>query len=444
MTASSLPVCELREWEQSPPLPYGPPQAADLALTETLGSSGTSPLAVTWLHDGTVRVTARSWVGVVRFSSFEVRVVPKLVGGNLGVLAMVDYASGLNFLRRLPVQRTLPMDDTHLLELLCLLLAEEATSVARQGLLADYRVIEEALGVVRGRLLVREQVTRRFGQLAMLECRFDEFGTDVPENQLVAWALSRAARVCSDDNVRRALRRVLPVFEQACEPDVRDPQWYRNHIVYGRRNRHYREVHELSYLILEGLALRDLYNDGGVRCFSFLLDMNVLFERFVTRLLADSIGDLASVVSQMKVRSVIRNELTGRTYAEIRPDIVVEYCASGGNLQRLPIDAKYKLYDMRKISPADIYQVFLYAYAFQHSGQDASAAVFYPAERWTGSPRLGIHSLSASGAARLTGWGINVQQALGAIAGGGSALAEVHAWMRTAALEALTSHAPGV
>lgn len=437
MRPSSLPVCELREWEQSPPLPYGPPQASDLALTEGFTATGTSPLPVTWLHDGTVRVAARSWVGVVRFSSFEVRVIPKLVGGNLGVLAMVDYASGLNFLRRLPVQRTLPMDDTHLLDLLCLLLAEEATSVARQGLLADYRMIEEPLGVVRGRLLVREQVTRRFGQLAVLECRFDEFGTDVPENQLVALALSRAARVCSDERVRRALRRVLSVFEQACEPEVRDPQWYRNHIVYGRRNGHYREVHELSHLILEGLGLRDLYNAGGTRCFSFLLDMNVLFERFVTRLLTDSIGNIATVAPQMKVRSVIRNELTRGTYAEIRPDIVVEHRSSGGELQRLPIDAKYKLYDMRKVSPADIYQVFLYAYAFQHPSHDATAAIFYPAERWTGSPRLGIRSLSSSGTARLSGWGIDVQQTLRAISEGGSALAEVHARMRTAALEAL-------
>ena len=95
---------------------------------------------------------------------------------------------------------------------------------------------------------------------------------------------------------------------------------------------------------------------------------------------------------------------------------------------------------MRNISPADIYQVFLYAYAFQDPGHDASAAIFYPAERWTGSPRLGIHSPSSSDAARLTGWCIYIPQALGAIAEGGPALAEIHAWIPPP--ESLTSLAP--
>src|SRR3712207_7650993 len=49
----------------------------------------------TTLFRSGVWVTTRSWVGVVRFESFELRVVPKLEGGNLAVARMLEYASGI-------------------------------------------------------------------------------------------------------------------------------------------------------------------------------------------------------------------------------------------------------------------------------------------------------------------------------------------------------------
>jgi hypothetical protein len=42
------------------------------------------------LHNGTLRVGSRAWVGVVRLERAELHVVPKLSSGNLAVLQMVD------------------------------------------------------------------------------------------------------------------------------------------------------------------------------------------------------------------------------------------------------------------------------------------------------------------------------------------------------------------
>src|SRR5258708_32945640 len=63
------------------------PTDRDRALSEELGS-GDRKLAIDWLIDG-ARIQSRSWVGVARFSTFEVQVVPKLAGGSLGVMTMV-------------------------------------------------------------------------------------------------------------------------------------------------------------------------------------------------------------------------------------------------------------------------------------------------------------------------------------------------------------------
>src|SRR4051812_47861438 len=95
------------------------PTEADQSLADRLMSDETDArLAVRWLANGDVDITASSWVGVVRFSKLDVLVVPKLVGGALRVLRMLDYAAGVNMLRRLPSDRPLPADGTDLFDLI--------------------------------------------------------------------------------------------------------------------------------------------------------------------------------------------------------------------------------------------------------------------------------------------------------------------------------------
>jgi 5-methylcytosine-specific restriction enzyme subunit McrC len=61
-----------------------------------------------------------------------------------------------------------------------------------------------------------------------------------------------------------------------------DAQWYEQMIHYGRRNGRYRPVHELSKLILRGVAFDDIYDTSTGRVTAFMLDMNTIFARFVT------------------------------------------------------------------------------------------------------------------------------------------------------------------
>jgi 5-methylcytosine-specific restriction enzyme subunit McrC len=56
-------------------------------------------------------------------------------------------------------------------------------------------------------------------------------------------------------------------------------------------------------------------------------------------------------------RSIILNASTGQPYARVVPDILVERSAAD-TTARLAIDAKYKLYDERKLSSSDVYQSF--------------------------------------------------------------------------------------
>jgi len=390
-----------------------PPSPTDRAAADDLAAAGDdTKLRVRWLIDGRVEISASSWVGVVRFSNLDIRVVPKLVGGELNVLRMIAFASGVDVLRRLPNLRALPPSGEDFLQLVCLFLAEEAGWVVRQGLLRDYRATEEPIGVLRGRLNIREQYLRRFGRLDVLECRFDEYDGDIPDNQLLSAALSVARYLARGPELSFEIGRLAAIWNEACVPPVLDPQWYLDRITYGRRNRHYQTGHTLAALLLRYAGFTDVFDSrpGAVR--TFLLDMNELFEQFIERLLTVVLrGSPLRVSGQDPLRAVIRDDTSGRTYARVRPDLVITATQLG---ERVPFDSKYKRYDLKKVATADIYQTFLYAYAL---GADTArrAAIIHPATDGGTLATLSVHSTTGTLGAHIGVVGIDVSAMLAAL-----------------------------
>ncbi len=413
-TGSLLPTFELGEW-QSRLIDGETLTPTDQQLKQNLEAGEEGRLVVDELRSG-VRITARSWVGVVRFERFEVRVVPKLAGDELGLVEMIEFATGLDALRRASSARTLHAEGAGLVDLLALLLAEAAEAILRGGILADYVEREDELLVLRGRLLGDQQVMRRFGQVDRLVCRFDEHEQDIVENQLLAAALGRCSTHVSHESVRRRVRRLLGVFQEVCRADTLDLEALRHRgIVYHRLNDHYRDAHKLAWLLLDGLGTRDLLASGKTRCFAFLIDMNRLFEMFVFRLVDQLLaGTGFHLHYQRSDRSIIVDASTNQPYARVVPDLLIE--ATDPTLAaRVAVDAKYKLYDQRKLDSGDVYQGFLYAYAFGGAGGRVlpTALLLYPSStRTSRAVRLRVLSPQTSAGAEILAVGFAIPEAL--------------------------------
>ena len=131
--------------------------------------------------------------------------------------------------------------------------------------------------------------------------------------------------------------------------------------------------------------------------------MAELFERLV--------GDEMIVQTQFTMSSIIINTTTQKSYGTIRPDVVLQQ----GD-QRLAIDAKYKKYDERKISAADIYQTFLYAYAFEHD--PPTALIIYPANgSQLQQTDLAIRTIGGLQGANISAIGLPITQILDELEG---------------------------
>jgi len=404
-------IHEIPEWGRLDIDGAGPPSTDDLTLArqlrgqaDELGNAEGSKLLLDWSYDGRLRVRARSWVGVVRVAGHEIRVVPKHTHRSLGVLTMLRYASG-GMPEQVRSARTVQEGDRNLLDLMCLLLADESEMVVRQGALQDYVEHEEALAALRGRLLVDRQVHMRYGQVDEVECRFDELETDIAENRILAAGLAVASRVCTDIAIKARVRRLAAAFAELCSvaqgvTDAAEP------MEYTRRNKHYAVGHIWARLLLAQHGIHDLYAPGTPQTQAFLLDMNVLFERFIAQALEDSAtGTPFRVDRQSSTGSIIVDALNGRTYTRVRPDVLVRHSERA---ETYPVDTKYKLYDERRVAPEDVYQAFLYAFAFHPGHGPRQASLVYPSDRSEVNQRLAVRG---SGVTQATIRGVRVNLA---------------------------------
>jgi 5-methylcytosine-specific restriction enzyme subunit McrC len=398
----------ITEWGRLDIDDAGPPSEHDLILArqlrgqaDELGGTEGSKLLLDWSYDGRLRVRARSWVGLVRIACHEIRVVPKHTHGSLGVLTMLRYASAA-VPEQMRSPRTVQEGDRNLLDLACLLLADESEMVVRQGVLQDYVEHEEALQALRGQLLVDRQVRTRYGQVDEVECRLDELEADITENRILAAGLAVAARVCTDVAIKARVRRLAAAFAELCSvaqgaAEAAEP------MEYTRRNKHYAVGHIWARLLLAQHGIHDLYAPGTPLTHAFLLDMNVLFERFIAQALEDSAsGTPFRVDRQSSTGSIIIDALTGRTYTRVRPDMLVRH---GERDDTYPVDTKYKLYDERHVAPADIYQAFLYAFAFHSGHGPRQASLVYPSDRSEVNQQLAVRG---SGITQATIRGVRI------------------------------------
>ena len=132
-------------------------------------------------------------------------------------------------------------------------------------------------------------------------------------------------------------------------------------VTFDRLNAHYREVVALSRLILRHWAFEA--ERGGIRAAGFLMNMNTVFQEFVTQALRYELK-----VSEQTLRSDdrISRRVTLDDDGEIRlkPDLTWwdgPTCTFVG-------DAKYKRADDGHVPNADLYQLLAYATALDLPG----------------------------------------------------------------------------
>ncbi len=292
-----------------------------------------------------------STIGAVAVGGLSVVIEPKISIPQ--VLSLACYAIGK--VRFQPEDFDF-REEYALPDALALALTSHARRAFARGLLHGYRAEEEALYTVRGRIRFDDQLRRRFGIPLPVEVRYDEFTDDVLANRLVKAAAYRLGRMrLRAPEACRNLGRVAAMLEEVSlvEFSPHDVPTVR----YDRLNEHYRGVVELSRLILRHGAFES--GRGDVRASGFLMDMNVVFQEFVTQALRETLGVSSQAFGESYIDSLDYGERI-----RLKPDLTWRY----GSRYVFVGDAKYKRIDHERIPNADLYQLLAYATALNLPG----------------------------------------------------------------------------
>lgn len=248
--------------------------------------------------------------------------------------------------------------DSDLLEVLIRHYANLLYRAVHRGLPRNYNIVEADLGFLKGQLNVAQQFTRLAATPQRLACRYDELNPDIALNQILKAVVTQLLKATRNVQNKRLLAELHYAFDDVSDLDRSQPLPLRQ-VHIDRTNAAYKELFNMAVLFLGGWR-QSLYRGGG-RGFSLLFEMNVLFEEFIGRSLANSVArDRWTISLQGPYSHVLRDESGAKAFGT-KPDIHLQ---SDG--QTIIIDTKWKRlkkggYTPLGISSSDVYQMMTYA-----------------------------------------------------------------------------------
>ena len=293
------------------------------------------------------RVTASSYVGSLVVDGAELLIRPKINPENLFLL--LEPGLPPSAWRQEAFRYDVSSD---LLPSVIAFFARTVETTLGRGVLRAYRRCEELRVALRGRLDVAGQF-RRAGVIAPLACTYDDFSADIVENQILRAAIRLALRVPRVDMTeRQRLMRQLVALEGVADVGIRTETI--DSIQFTRLNQHYAPALGLARLLLANLTLTDIQGTTTVR--SFMVDMNDLFQRFLTGRLRIELRGRLDVIDEPKVYLGVGREISMRPDLEFRTlDHQVRYVG----------DVKYKVSVDARGRSEDYYQLLAYTTAME-------------------------------------------------------------------------------
>jgi len=317
------------------------------------------------LEHGRKGLRARGIVGVIATPGCQLEILPKIEGADEEGVTNATLRHRL--IHMIAVAYDLPIElgamtnlgwqrDT-VLEILIRLFSGKLADAVRQGMPRQYLEHEDDLPALRGRL----DVTRQFSTLAIspqkLACRFDALSPNIALNQVMKAAVNKLMRLTQATDNQRKLRELNFVYADVADVPPNALRW--DKITLDRTNQRWRDLLSLAQLFLSNRHQQT--SSGEIAGHAILFEMNVLFEKYVARLLTRALaGTGLRASTQGGQRDCLYENNTGRF--RTRPDLIIRK----DEQIVLIIDTKWKRMTPRiddpkqGVSQSDVYQMMAY------------------------------------------------------------------------------------
>jgi len=280
-------------------------------------------------HPDIQLIETQEYVGYIILPNHIISITPKIPQSSF--INMLRYATGLA--KIMPDYFELP-EETNFYDIIVLFFLQELEKLLFRGLNTGYTIFDDNLSCVRGKILFKEHLNHNYNRNDKIFCSYSDLTSDIVENRIIKYTLYRLSQGYFLDKIIDS--KLLHYYNRLEQINLipSSIESFKK-IEYTPLNEHYRPILTLCELLLQDSSL-DEEIPGKKNAISFLVDMNLLFEKFVVRLFEEKIKNTRiSVKEQTTVYADIKNTLS------LKLDIVVTF----DKKPKVILDTKYKKFE---------------------------------------------------------------------------------------------------
>jgi 5-methylcytosine-specific restriction enzyme subunit McrC len=223
------------------------------------------------------------------------------------------------------------LKSNNILEVFVQMFASNLLNELKKGIYKEYITQEDNLTVLKGKYLINENLKYNFTK-NKIYCEYDEFSPNNSLNQFFLYAIKYFQKFVKD---KKLLKQCELIFDEV-EYKLIDINKL-DRIPFNRLNQRFKTSFEIAILLLKQSI--PIFSQDK-KSFAFLFDMNVLFEKFIARIVKE-LDNNARIQNQDNFNDLI-----------LKPDII---------LKNQIIDTKYKkIKSIEDIKQSDKLQAFAY------------------------------------------------------------------------------------
>ena len=277
---------------------------------------------------------ARQYCGILNFENQDFYILPKIVNHNneqnLNIfIYMLMYAYDIKLSNEQIA--SCKNDKYSILEVFVQMFASNLLSELKKGLYKEYIPQQDNLPVLKGKYLINENLKYNFTK-NKIYCEYDEFSPNNSLNQFFLYAIKYLQKFVKD---KKLLKQCELIFDEVEYKQIDINKLDRVH--FNRLNQRFKISFEIAILLLKQSI--PLFSQDK-KSFAFLFDMNILFEKFIARIVKE-FDENAKIQNQDNFNDLI-----------LKPDII---------LKNQIIDTKYKkIKSIEDIKQSDKLQAFAY------------------------------------------------------------------------------------
>ncbi|MCU7756883.1 McrC family protein (plasmid) [Bacillus cereus] len=333
----------------------------------------TQKLKSEYISWGNKSIKFINYVGFIQCSTFSIEILPKVALHNdynqmrKVLIGMLNDCGYLNV--KTSTLSQLKLIDGSLLEIFGRIYASHLFKELTKGIMMEYQQVENNLMMLKGSLIVQKHIKENLSRNKkyMAYCEYEERTINHEINQVFVAANQLLLKNIKDIETQKLLKQIDHMLDRVQPRTFSTKQLTR--INLDRINKRFETPLLLAKQFLMNVTAS--FSVKNHNSFSFLFEMNDLFEKYITALVKQVTKH--AVYEQHKEYKLLVNEHNGNDIFQLKPDIVVDK----GNTQII-IDTKWKTLtngNRSGVKREDLFQMYAYLTRYDRA---KTAILFYP------------------------------------------------------------------